>query len=746
MIHTPTNQQAIKVRGSLKRIRYSNEKNGWTVATFEAETDKKQDIVIVGTLFQPKEGDHFELQGQWSIHPQYGHQFQFESYVPVKPSSTEAMIASLSSGAIPGIGKKLAKRIVDRFGPDTYAVIENDPERLAEVPGIARKRTKLISDTFIEERTSLALVAFLRDHGISPGFAAKIFRTYGKDAVHTIQSNPYKLAEDVPGIGFKKADSIARLNGIEAIDPLRIRAGVMFVLRRDTSIGHAYLPYDILVAKAAEELEINSATIREVIEQMDTETKTRERLHQVPVKASLYIEEDDQAPNDEPVFDSRLRRAEISVTRRMHTLATSASHRPDFKKLADAMEKVEARMGIYLAPEQQKTVRMACEEKVLVCTGGPGTGKTTIIRAIADIYAENEMEVVMAAPTGRAAKRMTEATGFDSVTIHRLLEFSYEEGFQRNEENPLQGDLFVIDEASMIDVLLMACLMRAIPDHATLVLVGDIHQLPSVGPGNVLKDIIQSGTLPVVRLTHIFRQAEQSAIILNAHRINAGQMPMLNRPHKDADFWFMNVVNPLEIQQAVVDLYTRQFAGQDPLNRVQVLTPMHKGPLGTAVLNEILQRELNSNPVGVVRGFNAFKQGDKVMQIRNNYNKEVFNGDIGYITGVDSHDRKLYVNFDGTEVHYEFNELDELVLAYATTIHKAQGSEYPVVVIPMVTQHYIMLARNLLYTAVTRGKSQVILIGSQKAIGVAVRNDKVMKRYSRLRQRLERAIERSEAA
>ena len=713
----------IKLQAEIKSVVFSNASTGWTVARADVQGEKKP-VSIVGAILQPKIGDNLALEGEWFNHPKYGKQFKFDAYNLVYPNTINGITGYLGSGLIKGIGPELAKRIVKTFGMDTFDVIEDNPNSLSKVQGIAKKRISVIGKAFRDQKEIRNVMVFLKDYGVSTGYAVKIYKKYGNDSIKLLKENPYRLSEDIWGVGFLTADKIAQQIGFTKEHPLRIKAGALYVMSQLEKNGHVYCPYDELVKKASDILEADTDVTKTAVTTLTQEGR-------------LIIENNGNNSGIDPVYETMLYACECGIAVELRRLVTAHTDLLVGKKeLPSVLTKVQKKIGIKPAPDQYDAIRAACESKVVVITGGPGTGKTTIIEAIADIYNEKKHEVVMCAPTGRAAKRMTEATGFRSSTIHRLLEYAPFGGFQRNKQNPLKGDLFVMDEASMVDTMLMYSFLKAIPDHANIVFVGDIYQLPSIGPGNVLKDIIESQRIPTVRLTHIFRQAKRSSIVMNAHKINNGKMPYLSAPAKGNDCWFIEQADPEAIQETIVKLMTETFKNQDSLKNCQVLTPMHKGPLGTEALNDLLQEKLNNKEVGVVQGFRKYKIGDKVMQIKNNYSKDVFNGDIGFIKNIDTVEQEVDVKFEDRLVNYELDELDELMLAYCSTIHKAQGSEYPAVIIPVVTQHYIMLARNLLYTGITRGKKLVVLIGSKKAVGIAVRNDRVLQRYTGLKERI----------
>ncbi|MEW6541502.1 MAG: ATP-dependent RecD-like DNA helicase [Bacillota bacterium] len=727
------------VHGYLERITYYNEENHFTVARLQ-ETGKKELITIVGNLAGITPGESLKLTGKWVADPRFGPQFRVERFETVVPATVNGIRKYLGSGLIRGIGPVMAKRIVKVFGLQTLDVIDHSPGRLAEVAGIGPKRVALITRAWEDQKEIRGIMVFLQDHGISAAYAAKIYKQYGNAAVEVVKTNPYRLAADVHGIGFITADRIARQAGIDPNSITRAEEGTLYVLNESTNEGHVYLPCETLVTRAAQMLEVSRDLVAEALERLITRRRVV-REDEAVYPAPFYAAETSLAERLGGLRDAGAAVGVPGGTRRGYPRqwVSGSAGRVD---TAQALPWVEKRLGLRLAEKQAQAVACAVSNKVLVITGGPGTGKTTIIRAMINIYQALGVRVVLAAPTGRAAKRMQEASGHEARTIHRLLEFSPAKGrFQRDQDSPLDADAVIVDEASMIDTLLMNSLVRAIPRSAALVLVGDTNQLPSVGPGNVLRDIIDSGRFKVVTLTEIFRQSRESRIVVNAHRINRGEFPDLRPPEtgRPSDFYFIQEEDPATAVQTILNLckvrLPKRF-GWHPVRDIQVLTPMHKGLAGAANLNAELQNLLNPGKEGVVRGHRMFRTHDKVMQVVNNYQKEVFNGDIGRITAVHFDEQQLKVNFDGRTVGYEFSELDELVLAYAVSVHKAQGSEYPVVIMPVLTQHYVLLQRNLVYTGVTRGKNLVVLVGTKKALAIAIRNDEPRRRYTRLRERL----------
>jgi exodeoxyribonuclease V alpha subunit len=622
----------------------------------------------------------------------------------------------------------MSERIVEKFGLDTLEVIEKKPERLSEVEGIGPKRISMIKKTWEEQKEIKEIMIFLQGHGVSASYSAKIFKEYGNQSIEIVKENPYRLAHDIYGTGFITADKIAQHLGIDQNSLMRAKAGLLYVLNQLTEGGHVYYPENQLIHKAREILHVDEEIVFQAIRELSKEKE-------------VFLEDLEPEGNLRAVFLAPFYVAETGVAQRLINLKESPSNiraiHPE-----KAIEWVQQKSGIELARRQEEAVLLAATSKVLVITGGPGTGKTTIITAILRIFQQLKLRVLLAAPTGRAAKRMNEATGWAAKTIHRLLEYSPRKGgFKKDQDDPLEADVVIIDETSMVDTLLMHHLLKAIPSHAHLILVGDVDQLPSVGPGNVLKDIIKSGRFTVVTLTEIFRQAQESMIVVNAHKVNQGQFPVLKEVDKfeEGDFQFIREEDPEKILRNILDLCSESIPGQrkfHPLREIQVLTPMHKGTIGVTNLNIELQKRLNPGPSGITRGAWNFRLGDKVMQIVNNYDKDVFNGDIGWISKIDPEEREVVIDFDGRLILYDYSDLDEIVLAYAVSVHKAQGSEYPIVILPVVTQHYLLLQRNLIYTGITRAKKRVILIGTKKALAIAIRNNKPQRRYTLLSERL----------
>lgn len=720
----------VELRGTLERITYHNADTGWTICRLRPEDKDDVDLIsVVGVMPGPQAGASLLVRGHWETHREYGRQLKLHSFESVMPASTEGIRMYLASGLIKGIGPTIAKRIVDRFAERTLEILDTEPERLLAVTGISPKKLDVIKACWQENQGIRELMVFLQPHDIGVAYAVRIYRQYGQQSLAVVRENPYRLAMDIHGIGFLTADALALKLGFEKDSPLRAQAATLYTLLKLVEDGHVYFPREGLIQHTASRLDIDPVMADEAIDHLEREERVV--LEDLGMGDAAH----------QGVYLSRYHLYESRIAFYLNRiLASPKSVRfPDAAKVVD---EVVAGMGISLAEQQIAAVRVAANSKVMVLTGGPGTGKTTILKAIIEVFAKREAKILLAAPTGRAAKRMAEACKREGRTIHRLLEFSpAEDGFARNEDNPLSCGLLVVDEASMMDTMLAFHLLKAAPLGATIIFVGDVNQLPSVGPGNVLRDFISSGAMPVVELNEVFRQAATSAIVCNAHLINKGEMPPLeSSPDKLSDFYFIRRDNPQDVVQTILHMVLNNIPnrfGLNPVDDVQVLTPMHKGDAGSARLNEALQQALNPGEDGVRRGDRIYRLGDKVMQIRNNYDKDVFNGDIGRIVIVDEKEKFLTVRYDERNVSYEFNELDDIVMAYAISIHKSQGSEYPAVVIPLLSQHYMMLQRNLVYTGVTRGKRLVVLVGESRALHMAISNNKMTKRFTWLAQRLQ---------
>ncbi|AIA55462.1 RecD-like DNA helicase YrrC [Acidithiobacillus caldus ATCC 51756] len=705
--------------GLIERVTFHNEGNGFCVLRVKARGHREL-VTVVGHAAAVTAGEWITASGIWVTDRDHGQQFKAAFLKTSAPTSLEGIEKYLGSGMIRGIGPVYAKKLVRAFGDQVFTVIEEQPERLAEVEGIGPIRRERMVSAWADQKVIREIMLFLHTHGVGTARAVRIFKTYGTDAVRVMTENPYRLARDIHGIGFRTADEIARKMGIERDAPIRVRAGISYALMEARDEGHCGLPREALIPLAEKLLEVSTTAIESAIQ---------EELLDGAIVA-------DRVQDAECVFLASLYRNEQGIAELLHQLRTGSA--PWAGIAADAaIGWVQNRLGIALAESQQSAIRMVLREKVALITGGPGVGKTTLVNAILHILDAKRLRIALAAPTGRAAKRMSETTGKEAKTIHRLLEINPQGGgFKRKEDYPLDIDLLVLDECSMIDVPLMHAILRALPRSAGLLMVGDPDQLPSVGPGQVLADLIAAKTIPEVHLTEVFRQAAQSRIIQAAHRINAGYIPDLSKPEGQSDFYFIAADDPAEASDKLVKLVTTHIPcrfGLDPVQDIQVLCPMNRGALGARALNDALQSALNGDSTPVVEKFGRrFAPRDKVMQIQNDYEKEVFNGDIGTVQDVDIEEGALTVDFEGRIVSYGFGELDLLQPAYAITVHKSQGSEYPAVVIPMSTQHYPMLQRNLLYTAVTRGKALVVLLGQKKAVAMAARNGSGRRRWSKL--------------
>lgn len=725
MLKQKENKDTHQIFGYIERITFHNNENGYTVAHLKAQ--KRKDLVcIVGYLPGIKPGQTIRCDGSWKHHMIHGQQFEISKFQVEAPADLIGIKKYLGSGLIKGIGHKYASNIVEKFGIDTLNIIDNTPERLLEVPGLGAKRVEKIKTCWTEQKSIREVMVFLQTYGVSPAFAQKIFRAYGKQCIEKVKNNPFHLARDIFGIGFKSADAIAQKMGIAKESEVRIDAGVEYVLSQLSNDGHVCYPVDEFLNEAEKLLESPQEKIRERLPILQQEQR---------IELAQRLDNGKQRPF---IWLRTLYLSELGIGKELLRLKKGQSTLRQ-ANLEKAIAWVQEQQNIQLAQNQIEAIKQALLGKTHIITGGPGTGKSTITNSILKIFEILTSKIFLAAPTGRAAKRMSEITGKKALTIHRLLEFDFKNGgFKRNRQNPLDCDLVIIDEASMIDTQLMNSLLKAIPDHSRIIFVGDVDQLPSVGPGNVLKDMIESHGLSVTILNEIFRQAAGSAIITNAHRINKGVYPNLyNGPN--SDFFFMECQEPEEVLNTIIKLVYQRLPnkyGFNPKQDIQVLTPMRKGVIGTQNLNHHLQKILNPNQQGLHHGGQSFNVGDKVMQIRNNYDKEVFNGDIGYILEIDSVDQQLVVQFDDKIVEYDFDELDELVLAYAISVHKFQGSQCLCLVMPIHTSHFLMLRRNLIYTGITRGQKLVVLVGTKKAMAIAVSNDDVKKRYTSLKQTL----------
>ncbi|ATW23657.1 ATP-dependent RecD-like DNA helicase [Candidatus Formimonas warabiya] len=700
--------------GMVERITFANEENGFCVIKIKSRGFHDL-VTVVGNLAAVNVGAVVYLKGEWRIDGKYGKQFVVQDYRETVPATVAGIEKYLGSGLIKGIGPVNAKRIVCQFRELTIQVIEEEPDRLIEVEGIGPKRVGMIKRAWEEQKEIKNVMLFLQSHGVSTSFAVKIYKAYGNKSIEVVKQNPYRLADEIWGIGFRTADKIAQKMGFDKDSYERCRAGIIYVLNELSNEGHCYATREQLVEESVKILEQSEENIQEAVEQM--------------LAAKALILDFEDAIYLPPFYFS-----EVGVAKLVSRLNT-VQEQKDYGKI---MAKVQKDCGIVYDEIQEAAIKTALMAPFMVLTGGPGTGKTTTTLGIIQAFLSMGKKVLLAAPTGRAAKRMTEVTGLEAKTIHRLLEYSPAEGYKRNEQQPLVCDVLIIDEASMIDLILMYNLMKAVPAGASVILVGDADQLPSVGAGNVLRDIIESACVHVVSLTRIFRQAQDSMIVLNAHRINRGEFPQL-RGGKNKDFFFVEEEVPEQIPEQIRKLCATRlpgYFGVSPVHDIQVLCPMQRGEAGTGYLNALLQETLNPSQVVAKYGPTTFKTNDKVMQIKNNYDKGVFNGDIGVIKQIDLEDKKIVISFDENEIEYDLSEMDEVVLAYAITVHKSQGSEYKIVVAPFTTQHFMMLQRNLLYTCVTRAKQAFVAVGSQKALAMAVKNNKTTKRNTMLARRI----------
>ena len=757
--------------GSVERITYYNPENGYSVvrlkpdrrrAAFPAHgVDREGLITLVGNLPELTPGEYLKLQGNYTNHPKHGYQFQVEICEQTLPATVDAIRRYLGSGLVKGIGPKIADRIVSVFGAGTLDIIETEPDRLRDVPDIGPKRTAQIKTAWQEQKQIKDIMLFLHGHGISTNLAIKIYKTYAAEALHIVQTDPYRLARDIFGVGFKTADKIAQSLGLTPDHPSRLEAGVIFTLNEMTNDGHTYTPQPDLIQKSSELLSVNPDLIPPAIERLAQDDRVHPDL--LPLgndSQSRGVSEPQapyatQSPSPTPaIYLTPLYYGEIGVARRLATLAHTLPSRlsdipPAFIRLDPDPPAEPLRAS--LSAEQREAIKIALTHPVSVLTGGPGTGKTTALKSLISIVQSQNKRFALCAPTGRAAKRLSEATGHSAATIHRMLDYSPTRGFTQNEENPLPIDLLVVDEASMLDLILANSLLKALEPGTHLLLVGDVDQLPSVGAGDVLRDVIASGVAPVTRLNTIFRQAAESYIISNAHRINQGDFPNFPpSPYQGEgrgegripDFYLFPAEDAESAGDWTVNVVTERVParfGFDPVRDIQVLAPMYRGPAGVRALNDRLQTVLN--PPGPLKPEKSlfgqvFRVGDKVMQTQNDYDKEVFNGDIGQVTAMDALNHTLTINFEGRNIPFDWMECDQITLAYCVSVHKSQGAEFPCVVLPLVTAHYMMLQRNLLYTAITRAKKLCVLVGSKKAISMAVRNNKVAERNTALDWRL----------
>ena len=719
--------EEVTLIGTLEKILYSNPENGFIIGTFLTENTIRP-VTVKGIVYNNVVHETLNLKGNWENHKIYGRQFSFREFMPVAPTSEEGMIRYLSSEIFKGIGKKTAQRIVNKFGNDTFKIIDSSPELLSKIKGVNKKQQKSLLNSWEEQRGLRDVMTFLRGVGISHGFAQRIYAKHGMNSIPLIKANPYLLT-DISGIGFLTADGIAHNLGFDKNSPHRATAGLLYMLEQQVLNGHTCYPLPDLLEKTAPELLIDKTILEESLNQL-----IEDRL--------IYCAEQNDENGERQKFIARMRyyRAEQRIAENIFRILKSKAY-TIFESESSLIEEQERKVGLKLDEAQREAVNAVLKYKVLIVTGGPGTGKTTLVRFILGLMSPKIPSIALAAPTGRAAKRITETTGSSSSTIHRLLEAT-NVGFQRNRENPLDQELIIIDETSMIDTLLMDSFLEAVPSASRLIIVGDVDQLPSVGAGTVLQDFIKSGSIPVVRLNHIFRQAYGSFITVNAHKVRRGELPSVNKSSKQSDlkdqlqdYYFIEESDQEKIVEKILLLNTERIPQRfklDPMKEIQVLTPMHRGITGASQLNRNLQEKINPDAKGIEHREQWFRVGDKIMQQQNDYEKQVFNGDLGRVVDCDQDSKELYVRFEQSHIHYKSNELDQLTLAYAITVHKSQGSEYSAVIMPITTHHYMMLQRNLLYTAITRGKQLVVLIGTSAAVRIAVQNQGTLNRYTGL--------------
>lgn len=714
------------LEGTVERITFADPESHYAVLRLKVK-GARHPTTVVGALAAVQEGEQLHIKGKYEVHPKYGEQLRAVWWYAVLPATVAGIKKYLASGVVKGIGEEMAQRLVARFGEKTLEVIDNTPEKLLEVPGFGPKRLAQLRETWQDKKDIREVMVSLQGLGVTLGLASKICQQYGVKAVEVLTTNPYQLALDIQGLGFLTADRLASRLNLDPLAPARLAAGLLHVLDTMAGEGHVYVPEERLLHLTQELLQVEPGPLTRALKGLEREDR-------------VVI---DSLPDGPGIYKKPAWAAETGVARMLGNLLAAPGSIPPLH-LEDLVSQVQKHRDLELAPEQARAVAAALKEKVLVITGGPGTGKTTIVSCILDLYRGLGSRVLLMAPTGRAAKRLSEATGAEATTIHRALEFSPQTGgFRRCPTDPLKAQVVVVDETSMVDTYLMHHLLRAVPAGARLILVGDAHQLPAVGPGNVLKDLMASGVIQVVHLSQIYRQARESLIVVNAHRINQGEFPVLPKYLGKTDFVFLELEEPQALQQRLLDLVAQELPrryGFNNLKDLQVITPMHRGPLGIQTLNHLLQERLNARSETWVWAGRTFRRGDKVMQLRNNYFKEVFNGDIGQILGVAGETGQLLVNFDGRVIPYDPGEREEITLAYAITVHKAQGNEFPAVLLVLTTHHFLLLQRNLLYTGITRGRRLVVLLGSKKALGMAISNDKPIRRYTHLAARLRQSV------
>lgn len=718
------------LKAEIKNIVFHNPSNGYLVARAICP-GQPGTVTFVATMPEPHPGEALNLTGQWKEHPRFGRQFHVDTWEQIMPATLNGIRRYLGSGMVKGIGPVLATRLIDAFGKDVLEILENEPDKLLTVEGLGKKKLESIKASWDAQHEVRNLMIFLQSHDVPPTYAARIFKRYGNGAVNKLKENPYELAYEIRGIGFKTADRMALRLGFSENAPQRMEAAVIFALFSASEKGHLFQPYDKLY-EAVDKL-INGAE----------EPRVEAAVNALADRKRLMVEDLPAQAVERAVYLMHFYRHEREISSRFLALCEHPTPM-DLEKIRNLLPQLELDEDIQLSSEQRNAVLGGCENKVFVVTGGPGTGKTTITRVMVRVMDKMGFKIKLAAPTGRAAKRMAEATGYPASTLHRLLQYQPDGGFAHNEEKKLKAQAVIIDEVSMLDTSLCLALLRALPLTCRLVLIGDVNQLPSVGPGNVLADILNSQSVPSASLTRIYRQAQESLIVTNAHRVNSGQLPECSpRPAPENDFFWVQQEDPARIQRLITQLVTDRIPdmyGLDPRRDIQVLTPMHKGDLGTQMLNQLLQAQVNPGEGGLQRGHHCFRTGDRVLQMKNNYDKDVFNGDLGWVRDIEPKRGEMLVDFEGTVVSYELQEVDELAPAYAISVHKSQGSEYPAIIMPVVTQHYMLLQRNLIYTALTRAKKLAVLIGSRKAVGIGVGREDSNKRFTHLQYRLQEAF------
>lgn len=718
----------VTIEGHVEQITYCNAQTHYTVARLKPNSPAST-ITIVGYLADVRVGETLKIKGRWQSHPKYGPQFRILAYNVILPATVDGIQSYLQSGVVKGIGPALAAKMVRVFGADTLSIIEKTPERLTEIDGIGETRAAMITAAWLQHHALSGLMQFLQEMGVQTSYCGKIFKKYGPEALNLIQEDPYVLAQDFPAGGFLIGDAIARRLGTETDDPERARACLLHLILQNAENGHCFAEEENLLARCESQFQINRKAAQNGIEELST-------------SELVVVEEIADQADARAVYFKDLHQAETGLANRMKALLSIPTP-PAEINAEHIYSEVHRKLAVHLSSEQLEVLERVLSHRVVIITGGPGTGKTTLIRSISAVFEATGKRILLAAPTGRAARRLAEVSQRPAGTLHRLLGFNFADGhFARNRDNPIEADAIIIDEASMIDISLMDHFLQAVPLSARLVLVGDVFQLPSIGPGSVLADMIHSGCIPVFYLKKIFRQDRESSIVRNAHKVRRGQYPVFE-PMEDsdghADFFFIEEPDPDVAAARIVNLCCFELPQKfdlDPKRDIQVLAPMHKGSTGTINLNHLIQEALNPKPTMIEAMGNAFKIGDKVMHLRNNYQKEVYNGEIGTIASINPARSELSVDYCGRTVRYDFDELDEITMAYAISVHKSQGSEYPAVIVPIMTQHYALLQRNLLYTAITRGQRLVILIGTQKALGIALKNDKPRWRLSKLAVRL----------